>query len=216
MHQTLSAVEACNPLFTWNCVDFSGFCDHGAVQSCVWYLSLNCESCSDNFSLSLPAQCLSPRWWLLWSCHICYSGYCSGTSHYVAALLSTLLDSKWLCFSAFVPVAGVWELWFDTGSFIGCFGKATLWDGLWTDVFDIPLEEGNEGSNSFQRWQLRNIRVLHDCCPLSFTSNVAALSWAGKWATLNRYIETTKKSSEQLTGRRVFCSWFQPCFGKRT
>lgn len=141
--------------------------------------SLHCENNSDNLSLFLPAQCLSPRWWLLWSCHICYPGHCSGTSHSVAALLSTLLDSRWLYFSTFVPVAGVRELWFDTGSVVGCFAKCSntvegdLVRWCQTDVFEIPLERGSEGSNLFQQCLLRDICVLRKCCPLSCTANVS-------------------------------------------
>lgn len=103
---------------TWNHVGFCVFCDNWAVQPHVQYFSLNCESNSDDSSLSLSAQCVSPRWWLLWSCHICYTGHCSGMSHNVSALPSTSLIPKWSCFSAFVPMAGVWKLWFDTGSFV--------------------------------------------------------------------------------------------------
>lgn len=160
---------------TWNRVAFSGFCDHWAVQSYIQYFSLNHESNSDNFSLLLPAQCLSPRWWFLWSCHICYTGHCSGTSYDIVALLSTSLDSKWLCLSAFVPVAGVWELWFDTDRFVGCFGKCSnsvkgdlmRWSLNWC-VWD-PFGKGSEGSNSLQYCLLSNICVLPDCCPLSCT-----------------------------------------------
>lgn len=178
-----------NLLFTWNHVDFSGFSGHWAVQSYVQYLSLNCQSNSDNFSLSLPAQCLSPRWWLLWSCHVCHPGHCSGMSHNIAALLSTLLDSRWLCFSTFVPVAGVRELWFDTGSFIGCFGKCSssvkgdLVRWSQTDVFEIPLEEGEKVA----------IPSNTACSGIS----VCILS-AAHWAALQMYLFSAEMESKPL------------------
>lgn len=105
------------------------------------------------------------------------------------------------------------EFQFDTSSFVGCFGKCSnsvqgdlvRWSLNWC-VWG-PFGRGSEGSSSFQHWLLRHIRVLLDHCPLSCTSNVAALNWGGRWTTLKACIETMKKFSELLTGRRTFCNW---------